>query len=271
MKRISYILVILIIATAFGTVKSAQSKDPNDFGPFKGPKPVVVLMQTNPWLMVIGSDTPMTAIYEDGQVIYLNRERNKKTAYLHKVLGHADFEKIKQKIISFGDFVDVKKDYTLSDATDQPETLIYMNFDKINVVTRVYGLNVDSRRPLAKNTVSLPQSVRKLHEYLTHLEFTATQKWEPNYTEVMVWPYEYAEGEPLHWPKDWPNLDSPNTLKRNDSYSIFVPGTNAEKLRNFLEELKEKQAVEIGGKKWSVGFRPVFPSEPVWRKAFEAK
>lgn len=34
--------------------------------PYQGPKPVAVLVQTDPWAMVIGSDTPLVAIYDDG-------------------------------------------------------------------------------------------------------------------------------------------------------------------------------------------------------------
>lgn len=33
-------------------------------------QPVVVLYETNPWLMVEGSDVPSFALYENGQIIY---------------------------------------------------------------------------------------------------------------------------------------------------------------------------------------------------------
>jgi hypothetical protein len=39
-------------------------------------------------------------------------------------------------------------------------------------------------------------------------------------------------------------------------------------LKQFLAAAKAKTAVEIDDRKWSVASRPVFPSEPVWRKAF---
>ena len=58
-----------------------------DFDPFKGPKPIVVLIQTNPWLSVIGSDIPIVAVYEDGQIIYQKRERNKRPVLYHKQLN----------------------------------------------------------------------------------------------------------------------------------------------------------------------------------------
>lgn len=43
------------------------------FDPFAGPKPLAVLIQSDPWAMVIGSDTPRVAIYENGRVIFVQR------------------------------------------------------------------------------------------------------------------------------------------------------------------------------------------------------
>ncbi len=40
-------------------------------------------------------------------------------------------------------------------------------------------------------------------------------------------------------------------------------------LRKFLGTRKERGAVEIERQKWMVSYRFTFPSEPVWRKAFE--
>ena len=33
-------------------------------------QPIVVLIETDPWLMVIGSDVPTFSLYENGQIIY---------------------------------------------------------------------------------------------------------------------------------------------------------------------------------------------------------
>jgi hypothetical protein len=85
----------------------------------------------------------------------------------------------------------------------------------------------------------------------------------------MIWPYEYAPDVSITWPKNWPGLDSKRAIKRGDSYSIFLDGIMFPELQKFLKTRKEKGAVKIGDKKWAVSFRYVFPSEPMWRKAFE--
>ena len=86
--------------------------------------------------------------------------------------------------------------------------------------------------------------------------------------EVMIWPYENAPDASSVWPKEWPGINSQRSMKRGDSYSIFLDGALLPKLRKFLETGKARGAVEIGGKKWDVSYRFAFPSEPVWRNEF---
>lgn len=246
------------------------------FDPYRGPAPVAVLIETNPWLMVIGSDTPMVVIYGDGSVVYLQRSPHGSGSYLQKKLTPSELETAKQKLAGFGDYSHVRSSYNLApNMTDLPETRIYLQFNGQALTTRVYGLTVaDTELPGVKvlrggkNGDSLPEPVRNLHRYLTTLHFEDATPWEPEYIEVMVWPYEYAPDKSIHWPKDWPGLESSNAIKRGDAYSIFLPSLELRRLRAFLNTRREKGAVEIGGKKWAVDFRYVFPSEPVWAKAF---
>ncbi len=44
------------------------------FDPFEGRRPIFTLIQTDPWLMVMGSDTPMVCLYDDGTLIYFINE-----------------------------------------------------------------------------------------------------------------------------------------------------------------------------------------------------
>ena len=80
----------------------------------------------------------------------------------------------------------------------------------------------------------------------------------------MIWPYEYAPEASIVWPKNWPGLHDVSTVKRGDSYSIFVPSADYAAVRHFLDTEKEKGAVEIGGKKWAVSIRMPFPGERSW-------
>lgn len=262
MKKILAILSFVLIYTPVHAL---------EFDPFKGPKPIVVLIETNPWHSVIGSDTPMVTIYADGQVVYLKREKDKTSVLHHKRLSPDALEGIKKKISSFGTYSSLKRYYELVRWTDQPETKIYLSLNGTEFVTRVYGLRVSDKK-ISEDRIfeSLPIAIKDLHAYLTSLDFAGAKPWVPPYVEVMVSRASaYASGKSIHWPKDWPGLSSPSTLKRGESYSIFLPGKELLKLRKFLKTRKKRGAVEISGEYWAVSVRYTFPGEPVWFKAFQ--
>ena len=227
--------------------------------------------------MVIGSDTPKVTIYEDGQVIFLKKDDDETSRYLHVQLSEKKLGEIKDRISSFGNYEGIKRDYDLApNVFDLPETKIYLKIGKTNLVTNIYGLMLPETKlpgsisfPSEESPDALPESIEKLYSYLSNLSFEESKEWVPKFVEVMIWPYEYAPEESIHWPSDWPGLDSANTLKRHDDYSIFFPGSKIQELGEFLMTCKEKGAVEIDGKKWAVSVRFAFPSEPIWGKAFQ--
>ena len=246
-----------------------------EIDPSKGPKPVAVLIQTDPWLDVIGSDTPMVAIYDDGQIVYEKREKGKASTLLHKQLSQEALAEMKRKLIAFGDYWALKDYYNVApNVFDEPETQFYLSLNGKEFVAGVYGLETpDTELPASIAIDSedkpdkLPKALADLHAYLTSLDFADAKPWKPPYVEVMLWEFGRAS-QTIPWPKDWPGLESPNARKRGSAYSIFLPGQELPKLRDFL---KTQDAVEINGKKWAVSFRFAFPSEPVWWKAFDKK
>lgn len=265
-KTLAILSLILVSSSAYAL----------DFDPFKGPKPIAVLIQTGPWLMVLGSNTPLVTIYDDGQVVYWKREKDQKPLLLTKQLSTAALAEVRNKLSTFGDYSKLKRYYNLAPGvTDLAETKIYLSLGQGDFVTGVYGLTV-SDSPLPADSTSggqekpgeLPRAIRDLHAYLASLDFADAQPWEPPYVEVMIWGYDYAPDESIHWPKEWPALQSPSTLKRGEAYSIFLPGKELRRLREFLRTRKERGAVEIDGRKWAVSIRYTFPSEPVWSEAF---
>lgn len=271
-----------------------------DIDPYKGPKPVAVLIQTNPWLehsFTIGPVDPMVVIYADGRVIYLKREKDKAPVYLTKRLAKEEFGAVKKKLAAFGDFAGLKRYYDLApNVTDMPETLVYFDLGDKPLVTRVYGLMTPNTvlggytmGPLVGKPDELPKAIKGLHEYLTTLDFKDAKPWEPEFIEVVVWGCDDDSEESIHWPKDWPGLTSPKTVKREQwpkdwlglgssnapkreqNYSIFLPGKERARLVAFLRMQKTNVAVEIDGRRWNVVYRYVFPGEPVWNNAFAEK
>src|SRR3989339_1632257 len=90
-----YIYTMVGSITVFG---GQSLKDINEFNPFEGPKPIAVLLKTNPWLMVVGSDIPKIVIYEDGQVIYLKQKKGNDSYYLYKKISQDALNDIKKKL-----------------------------------------------------------------------------------------------------------------------------------------------------------------------------
>lgn len=270
MKKILAILSLVLVSASAHAL---------DIDPFKGPKPIAVLIQTDPWLMVIGSDTPKVTIYDDGQIVYQKSEKGKRPVLLTKQISTESLAEVRKKLLTFGDYSKLKSNYDLApNVTDLPETKIYLSLGQTNFVTSVYGLMVSGTQLPAYSTFGdnekpdeLPKAIKDLHAYLTSLDFADAKQWEPPYVEVMIWEYDYAPDESIHWPKNWPGLQSPSTLKRRDAYSIFLSGKELPKLLEFLKTRKEKGAVEIGGKKWAVSIRYTFPNEPVWSNALRNK
>jgi hypothetical protein len=248
-----------------------------EFDPFEGPKPLMVFIQSDPWAMVIGSDTPRVAIYENGDLIFVKKAGNR-PAYRHVTLDKAGLDKVRVHIQPVLALKDLKRLYNIRpDATDQPESRFYFCDAGRDVATSVYGLMAGNTElpgytvlPTDKKPTLPPQALLKLHQWLCEFDRPGSTEWTPKYVEVMLWDYSYAPEASIQWPTDWPSLKSDRAVKRGKSYSIFLDGSLIPKLREFLATRKERGAIEVDGKKMAASYRFTFPGEPRWRKAFDA-
>jgi len=262
-RLVAFLLLLLSL------LLSLPGADAAPFQPFDGPRPLAVLIETSPWRMVLCADPPKFVLYEDGQVIYRKDVPDAPTRYLWKRLTPQELQRLKATLAGFGPFRHVDKLLELADISDQPETKLYLNFDQTRLATTVYGMNVFKRSPEdGRSAVALPLSVRRLYVYLAALELPGATPWTPAYVEAMAWDYSYATQASIAWPRQWPGLHAPTTIRRADMYSIFIPGTQKDALAAFLATQRAQGAVDIDGKKFSVSVRSVFPGEPVWRQAF---
>jgi len=242
-----------------------------DFRPFDGPRPVLVAIETDPWAMVPGSDSPRVAIYENGDVIFVQGSGVSQGYYFTRLTPNelnGLLQQARSALVGQG----LKHRYDMGGATDMPMAKFYFHDAGISMATEVYGLDCSppNRFQRKSGPGRPPQCLLDLNKSLCGLDFTNSKKWVPRYVEVMMWDYAYAPGRSVPWPKDWPGLNSPRTIKRGDAYSIFLDGTMLPKLQTFLSNIKPKSATVIDGKKMAVSYRFPFPSEPVWRKAFQS-
>jgi hypothetical protein len=241
------------------------------FDPFAGPKPIAVFIEQNPWLMVIGSDTPRVTIYENGDVIFLKKLGDKYSMQIAK-LPQSELAQLEQKWLPLFE-VKLKRDYSLSDATDQTSAQLYLRKGDETIAVEAYGLDCDgiSYASTLDPAETPPTEFYAVHKTLCNLDLPSSDTWVPNYVEVMLWDYDYAPDKSIHWPQNWPNFESERAIQRGDMWSIFLDGTEQPKLSTFLKTRPEKGAVEVGGKKWAASVRYTYPSEPVWRRALWAR
>lgn len=246
MKKILFIFILL-----FSNYYSFAQKWNEKYG-----QPIVVLFETDPWLMAIGSDVPTFALYENGQIIYKKIVNNKWNYY--EVTN--DFETTQQIIKSFGitnSLMNGKEYFEVSNSTDQPTNILLLNFDTLREIS-VYGNLDKNNKEARKNT---PKDFLKVFDNIKKFEDKNSKEWLADYIEILLTDYSHSPESPKKWPETWPNLNNELTVKRNDFlYSLYLPKEKFEDFIKLISDLKEKQAIEIDGKKFSVSYRLPFPN-----------
>lgn len=233
--------------------------------------PVLVVLERNPWLMVIGSDSPTFASYDDGTVIYLKTTATQDELFLHRQISRA--AQALRAIVPY-DLTKFADYYELSSWTDQPTTIIWTPKKTVSIYGRWRRTSVvdETSSPEmkeiidreAKLSASLPAEIRATLEKIDEERKLPGVGWLPRQVEIMLWPYEYAPDDSTIWPKDWPALSTSNTVRRGNSYSVFLPLAELPRLRELLTNRKEKGGILIEGKKMAVAYRFPFPKEAQW-------
>lgn len=219
------------------------------------PMPEIVFIERDPWKSVIGSDSPKFALYEDGRVIYRDGEEFRTIQ-----LGTAELQRVRKQLTP-AHRPEFKGGYRIVQATDQPDNiLLFYRGDP--VFLDVYG-SLDDHEVASY----LPDPIREAFETLRSFRHAKSKRWLPQWIEVMVSPYEHAVDPSIEWDHDWPGLSDQRTIRRGDSYSLFLPSTELEPLRQFLAKANPKGAIEIDGRKWSASIRFPFPQEQLWMAA----
>ncbi|MCB2088813.1 MAG: hypothetical protein R3E18_13320 [Sphingomonadaceae bacterium] len=216
------------------------------------PVPEIVLLESDPWGMVIGSESPRFALYSDGQVIYRTDD-----GFRSVRLKEAELLSIKNSLSK----VDSPKfygEYDVAEATDQPDNSLLIYGDP-PVFLSVYG-SLDDQQVTSR----LPAAVAEAFNTIRAFKSARSEPWMPAQIEVMIWPYDYAPEPSIHWNEEWPDLSAPSTIQRGDSYSLFLPSSELGALESFLALKNPRGAVEINDRKWAASYRIPFPQERLW-------
>ncbi|MBZ0317803.1 MAG: hypothetical protein K8L91_15390 [Anaerolineae bacterium] len=268
------LLALALLVTAVLPMRPAahaHDDDPNQ------PRPLVVLMEFDPWKMVIGSDVPTFALYEDGTIIYRNEYvaddplatpepyETSDTPYIGLLYLKLDEEALAEFLESLAigdDFYGLEPAYDGPMITDQPNIYLAVWTDEGQPKSvNVYG---DLRHDVEEARAMTPDAFLSVYDVL--VEFVGTNHegavaWLPEQLELMVWPYESASSGAA-WPDFLPTLDDPTTIDRGGLWSVYVDSTRYAEVAEFLDEAAG--TVEIDGKFYSVMIRYPFPGQTIW-------
>ncbi len=266
MRRALSLIVFLACAAAcadkqiIGTDHPEASPWPKDF-------PMAVVVERNPWAMMIGADSPRVLLFPDGTLIRADaNDRN--TVFSTARLTVDELARVRTAMGKAEDFQHLKDEYnTAPGVSDLPSVEIVRYEKPFSKKVDVYGYvsgfvptPAVTRVPTAEKADVVPKEFDRAYKVLTDLHPKNSTRWVPRWAEVIVWPYEYAPDESLPWPTGWPDLRSKFAVQdRNDSYSLILAGTEIQNLEQFLASRREKQAILISGRKWAVTWRPVTP------------
>jgi hypothetical protein len=253
MRFLKLIVFSMIIFLGAGSAADAGKQSP---------QPLVVLMEANPWLMVIGSDSPSFVLYDTGLVVFIKKTGKDRYGYFSVQLNPSETHTLFQTLVPKDEFFLLKENYQLSDWTDQITNRFWIRNGKTYKKVEAYGNLQREKEVRAK----APAELLKLYDSIKAYDSPTAKPWKPEKMELMFWGYDYAPDESLVWPEGWPDLKSPDTVKRKSGYSVFFPSSRFQELTALLQKRKPRGAVLINGKKMTVSIRTPFPNEKIWMR-----
>jgi hypothetical protein len=229
-------------------------------------RPLLVLVEADPWLDSIGSDSPTFALYDDGWVVHRRTTADGRTEYAASTLDETARGALLRA--AFGSerkpFDDLEARYEATATTDQPTVTIHHWLGSRRKSVSVYGALRARARDGEDDRAKAPAAFRKAFDALVAFRAPGAKTWLPEKVEVMVWDFSYAKDTPVAWPSEWPGLDHPTTRRRGDQFSLYLDAATLPRLRELLRAKRATQPVVIGGKKWTVAWRFPFPAEELW-------
>ena len=247
MKRFLFLILLLTGQFAFG-----QSKD-TTFG-----KPIFWYHVSDPWAMFMGAEGPVFILYNSGKILFWKNGAYRLTQIdeqeKEELISELDLnDTLFRKSRNF-DATNPDPNSNLIGATDNPTYTISLNFDTLIRIS-VYGY-INSKEYRKR----FPQKFLSVHDFILNFDDDKEIKWIPEKIEVMLSDYSNSPDISIKQPTGWPDMNSPDARKSAGyATSIFIDKKYFGQLVKMIKQRREKQAFEINGKKYFIGYRFPIP------------
>lgn len=226
----------------------------------QAPNPLVVLIEADPWRMVIGSDSPSFVLYDSGLIIFIKKTGKDQYGYFSVQLSPDKTQTLFADLVSKDEIHLLEKYYELTYWTDQITNRFWIRTGDTYKKVEAYG-HLQREKEVRDNA---PAALLRLYDNIKAFDPPEAKPWRPEKMELMFWGYDYAPDKSVVWPVGWPDLKSPDTVKRGTGYSVFFPTRRREELAALLKKQTQKSAILINGKKMALSIRTPFPNEKIW-------
>ena len=214
------------------------------------------------WAPVVGGDAPAFTLYDNRDLIYYDMDTG---LYEYVRLTEDEYARLKEEIIP-KDLPVLEHWYMRVFATCQNWYYFYFSGESQRMVT-VYG------HPTEDNwfySFQIPQSLRRCFNTLSGYWNRRAELWIPEKIEVLAWDMFPTNEKFIEWPSGWPDLNSPDTIRRPYLpyvYSIFLSKDLHDEFMALLE--KSEGIVMMNDKPMVIWYRMPIPGEEVFEQEFE--
>jgi hypothetical protein len=219
-------------------------------------KPSIVLIEYDTWAMVIGSDTPTFALYENGTVIFRSADRQQHIVKLAAIERAALV-----RDLGISEIAGLNDGYRASYASDQPTNRVCV-WTPTRKCVGVYGsLRSRSRTFPGEPKNAVPMAFQRAFDRMIAFSLPSAKRWVPPQLEIMIQPL--SADTKVEWPQTW---GAAQLTKHGGTDEIFLDGRFEDELRALFEKYRgQRWVLVIGGSTWAVsGVRTPLPGEAAW-------
>jgi hypothetical protein len=219
-------------------------------------KPIFWCQVSDPESMFMGAEGPLFVLYDNGNVLYWRQG-----AYYLTNLDDDDLQTMQSVLHLQDTFFDHSRYYDAT--TDHPENGPgYIDcrttnfFIRRDTVIRVVVYGEITKQEFRKR---LPPVFLKANDALTSFSDDRANPWIPTKIQVLLLDFSYSTNTPVPWPKEWPDLNSPGSVRGEDVSLILLDKRDVKELQRLLKKTKGQRAILIDEKKYFVGYRLPIP------------